>query len=70
MKTQVWIAVSVYILVAIMRKELGIDLSLSQLLQILSVNIFEQVPINEIVAKSALQNKSPNLRNQLEFNMF
>jgi hypothetical protein len=50
-KTQVWIAVSVYILVAIMRKELGIELSLSQLLQVLSVNIFEQVPINELVAK-------------------
>ena len=44
-KTQIWIAVSVYVLVAIIHKELGLQISLSQVLQILSVNAFEQVPL-------------------------
>jgi hypothetical protein len=39
-KTQIWIAVSVYVLVAIVRKRLGLDLSLYQILQILSVTPF------------------------------
>jgi len=48
-RTQVWIAVCVYVLVAIIRKQLGLSLSLSQILQILSVNPFEQVPLPELV---------------------
>jgi hypothetical protein len=64
-KTQVWIAVCVYVLVAIVRKELGLQLSLSQILQILSVNAFEQVPLAELVAKTRTQEESPNLCNQL-----
>ena len=44
-KIQVWIAISVYVLVAIVRKELGIDRSLNEILQILSVTIFEKTPI-------------------------
>src|SRR5919109_5285879 len=44
-KTQIWIAVSVYVLVAIVRKRLGLDASLYQILQILSVTLFEKVPI-------------------------
>ena len=64
-KTQVWIAVSVYVLVAIVRKELGLGLSLSQILQILSVNAFEQVPLAELVAKTQPQDDSSILRNQL-----
>ena len=49
-KTQVWIAVCVYVMVAIVRKELRLDLSLSQMLQILSVNVFEQVSLPELFA--------------------
>ncbi len=45
MKTQIWIAVSVYVLVAILRKRLGLEASLYQILQILSVTLFEKVPI-------------------------
>ena len=45
MKTQIWIAVSVYVLVAIARKRLGLEVLLYQILQILSVTIFEKVPI-------------------------
>ncbi len=44
-KTQIWIAVSVYVLVAIVRKQLGLEASLYQILQILSVTLFEKVPI-------------------------
>ena len=44
-KTQIWIAVSVYVLVAIVRKRLGLNASLYQILQILSVSLFEKTPI-------------------------
>ena len=44
-KTQIWIAVSIYVLVAIVRKRLGLEISLYQILQILSVTLFEKTPI-------------------------
>ena len=44
-KTQIWIAVSVYVLVAIVRKRLGLEVSLYQILQVLSVTLFEKTPI-------------------------
>jgi hypothetical protein len=44
-RTQIWIAVSVYVLVAIMRKRLGLEASLYQILQILSISLFEKTPI-------------------------
>jgi transposase len=44
-KTQIWIAVSVYVLVAIVRKRLGLEMSLYQILQILSLTLFEKTPI-------------------------
>ena len=69
-KTQVWIAISVYVLVAILRKELGLELSLSHILQVLSVNVFEQVPLAELVAKTGTQNETFDIRNQLVFNGF
>ena len=49
MKTQVWIAISVYVLVAIIKKRLNLDLSLYTILQILSVTMFEQVPIIQVL---------------------
>jgi len=64
-KTQVWIAVTAYVLVAIVRKQLGLEISLSQLLQILSVNVFEQIPLAELVANTQSQNKSCDTPNQL-----
>ncbi len=64
-KTQVWIAICVYVLVAIIRKELHIDLSLSQILQILSVNAFEQVPLAELIANTQSQDESSHPSNQL-----
>ena len=48
-KTQIWIAISVYVLVAIIKKRLNLDLSLYTILQILSVTMFEQVPIIQVL---------------------
>jgi len=44
-KTQIWIAISVYILVAIVKKQLGLDRSLNEILQILSLTLFEKTPV-------------------------
>jgi len=44
-KTQIWVAVAVYVLVAILRKRLALDATLYEILQVLSVNLFEQTPI-------------------------
>ena len=52
-KTQVWIAVSVYVLVAIIKKELQLEASLHTLLQILSVTLFEKMPLQQALADSA-----------------
>jgi hypothetical protein len=51
-KTQIWIAVSVYVLVAIVRKRLGLDKTLYQILQILSITIFEKEPILQVFQAS------------------
>lgn len=64
-KTQVWIAICVYVVVAIIRKELQLDLSLSQILQILSVNPFEQIPLAVLVMKTESRDAFSNSANQL-----
>jgi transposase len=46
-KTQVWVALCVYVLAAIVKKQLGLDQSLYQILQILSVTIFEKTPLSQ-----------------------
>jgi hypothetical protein len=48
--TQIWIALTVFVLVAIVKKELNIELSLYTILQILSVTLFEKEPINQVLA--------------------
>jgi IS4 transposase len=48
-KTQIWIAISVYVLVAIIKKQLNLDLNLYTILQILSVTLFEKVSILEVL---------------------
>jgi hypothetical protein len=50
-KTQIWIAVSVYVLVAIVKKRLDCSASLYEMLQILSVTMFERMPINQLLSK-------------------
>jgi len=51
-KTQIWIAISIYVLVAIVKKELKLDISLYTFLQILSVTLFEKVDILQLVTES------------------
>jgi hypothetical protein len=64
-RVQVWIAISVYVLVAIVRKELGVDRSLSAILQILSLTLFEKTPIFQVLSESKSQNPEPPFPNQL-----
>jgi hypothetical protein len=64
-KTQIWIAVSVYVLVAIVRKRLGLEASLYQILQILSVTLFEKTPILQALQASDSENDLPDAGNQL-----
>jgi hypothetical protein len=64
-KTQIWIAVSVYVLVAIVRKRLGLEASLYQILQILSVTVFEKTPILRALQASDFENDLDHTGNQL-----
>ena len=64
-KTQIWIAVSIYVLVAIVRKRFGLEASLYQILQILSVTLFEKVPILQALEASASQDDLAGNPNQL-----
>ena len=64
-RTQIWIAVSVYVLVAILKKRLGLDLSLHTILQILSLTAFERVPINHVLSDADYRPGDPDIHNQL-----
>jgi transposase len=64
-KTQIWIAVSVYVLVAIIRKRLALNASLYQILQILSLTLFEKTPILQALHASDSQPQFPDPANQL-----
>ena len=64
-KTQIWIAISVYVLIAIVKKELKIELSLGEILQVLSIVLFEKVPITQVLTKHLLHNGNGQFHNQL-----
>ncbi|MFQ5752454.1 MAG: IS4 family transposase [bacterium] len=64
-KTQIWIAISIYLLVAIIKKRLNIELSLYTFLQILSVTPFEKVPILQLVRDNDYKNSNNQLSKQL-----
>jgi IS4 transposase len=64
-KTQIWIAVAVYVLVAIVRKRLDLELSLHEMLQILSVMPFEKTPMIQLLTCSATKENFNNHLNQL-----
>jgi hypothetical protein len=64
-KTQVWTAISVYVLVAIVKKELKLDVSLYEILQILSVTLFEITPLFQALSSNSTPNSIPQLSNQL-----
>ena len=64
-KTHIWIAVSVYVLVAIVKKRLALEASLHEILQVLSVTLFEQVPVLQAFRDGESQDNSDGISNQL-----
>jgi len=64
-KTQVWIAISVYVLIAIIKKRLNLQLSFYTISQIFSVTAFEQIPIIQVLTDSNFTNQLTNSCNQL-----
>jgi transposase len=64
-KTQVWIAISVYVLVALLKKDLRLDHSLYEILQILSVTLFERVPLHQALARMPVPDSMCESCNQL-----
>jgi len=67
-KSQIWVALCIYLLVAIAKKKLGIECSLYTFLQILEVNLFEKKPISSLVAEALKQN--PELPKYKQMNLF
>ena len=67
-KTQIWIAISVYVLVAIMKRRLALPYSLYTILQILSVTLFEKRPILQVFLEHQVANEEQVMSKQLEFN--
>lgn len=64
-KTQIWIAVSVYVLVAIIRKKLNLDVSLYTLLQVLSLTLFEKMPLQQAFPADDYTSDNGSISNQL-----
>jgi hypothetical protein len=64
-KTQIWIAVSVYVLVAIVKKRLALSASLYEILQILSLTMFERIPLDQLLLLSEAACMSSDSINQL-----
>ena len=65
LKTQVWIAIAVYVLVAIVKKQLNSDASLYTILQILSLTLFEKTPLNQLITNSVNIEDEDDKTNQL-----
>ncbi|MGZ6237936.1 MAG: IS4 family transposase [Syntrophales bacterium] len=65
-KTQIWIAISVYVLVAILKKQLKVDLSLYTMLQILSVTLFEKTPLLQLLSEIDPKQTENDFPNQLK----
>ena len=64
-KTQIWIAVSVYVLVAIIKKQLHLPQPLSEILQVLSITLFEKVPLQQALRETTINNETLCNHNQL-----
>jgi len=67
-KTQIWIAISVYVLVAIIKKELGIKENLYTILQILSLTLFEKIPLNQLLTNTNYETVQQN--SCIQLNLF
>ena len=64
-KTQIWIAISVYVLVAIIKKRLEVKASLYTILQILSLMLFEKTPLDQLLNDTVLLKLNPDTSTQL-----
>ena len=64
-KTQVWIAISVYVLVAILKKELALEVSMYEILQVIGVMLFEKTPVKSLFSADFNNFSKSHLRNQL-----
>lgn len=69
-KSQIWIAVSVYVLVAIVKKRLNLKPTLFQLLQVISVTTFERTPLDQLLAFNAMEQEMPDSPKQLNLHGF
>ena len=65
MKSQIWIAVCVYLLVAIIKKRLNVEYNPHTILQVLSLTLFEKVPLLQILADSNILTETHDTSNQL-----
>ncbi|MBF0381379.1 MAG: transposase, partial [Magnetococcales bacterium] len=65
-KTQIWIAISVYVLIAIIKKRLNVEASLYTILQILSLTVFEKSSLFQLLAKQEIQEQPEESSNQLK----
>ena len=65
MKSQIWIAISVYVLVAIIKKRLNLKIELYTILQILSLTLFEKTPLDQLLMISENKNEMSGMTNQL-----
>jgi hypothetical protein len=65
-QTQIWIAVSVYVLVALLKKRLGLEYSLYTILQILSLSLFQKTPVLQLFSRHSDAHPLPGNPNQLE----
>jgi IS4 transposase len=64
-KVQIWTAICIYVLVAIAKKELKIERSLGEILQVLSITLFEKVPISQVLTSDNLKTEIEASSNQL-----
>ena len=64
-KTQIWIAISVYVLVAIIKRQLNLEQSLYTILQIISVTLFEKIPLLQALTDTEVQEENTIINNQL-----
>jgi hypothetical protein len=67
-KTQIWIAICTYLMVACLKKIHGIEQRLSRILQVISVNVFQKVHINQLLTDSFTNVDNGQISNQLDFN--
>ena len=67
-KTQIWIAVSIYVLIAIIKKKLNLNTSLYTLLQILSITLFEKMPLQQVL--QTIEERPNIIENQNQLNLF